>query len=51
VTGEGEKAELLKIIRHIERAEWEGAEELARQTRPGPVEDQPVLYRSDDRRQ
>jgi len=29
VTGEGEKAELLKIIYHIERAEWDEAEEIA----------------------
>lgn len=29
ITGEGEKAELLKIIYHIERAEWEEAEEAA----------------------
>jgi EAL and modified HD-GYP domain-containing signal transduction protein len=29
LTGEGEKAELLKIIYHIERAEWDEAEEIA----------------------
>ncbi len=29
VTGEGEKAELLKIIYHIERAEWDEAMEIA----------------------
>ena len=29
VTGEGEKADLLKIITHIERAEWDKAEEYA----------------------
>jgi len=28
VTGKGEKAELLKIIGHIERAEWDAAEEI-----------------------
>ncbi|SHH83587.1 EAL and modified HD-GYP domain-containing signal transduction protein [Sporobacter termitidis DSM 10068] len=29
ITGEGEKADLLKIIYHIERAEWDEAEEIA----------------------
>ncbi|MEL4106732.1 HDOD domain-containing protein [Oscillospiraceae bacterium WX1] len=29
ITGEGEKAELLKIITHIERAEWDEAREYA----------------------
>jgi EAL and modified HD-GYP domain-containing signal transduction protein len=29
ITGEGEKADLLRIIHHIERAEWDEAEELS----------------------
>jgi EAL and modified HD-GYP domain-containing signal transduction protein len=29
VTGEGEKAEMLKIIAHIERAEWDEAKSIA----------------------
>ncbi|NLA86031.1 MAG: HDOD domain-containing protein [Clostridiales bacterium] len=29
ITGEGEKADILKIIYHIERAEWDEAEEIA----------------------